>query len=45
MVASIVLLLVLFAKKDQHPINMYLLAAWTMVEAYTIGVVCAVSWL
>ena len=27
--------------RDKYPANMYLLAAWTFVEAYTIGVVCA----
>lgn len=35
------LLFALMVKKDEHPTNMYLLAAFTAVEAYTIGVVCA----
>lgn len=27
--------------RDKYPLNMYLLCAWTFVEAYTVGVVCA----
>lgn len=27
--------------RDKYPLNMYLLGAWTFVEAYTVGVVCA----
>ena len=27
--------------REKYPLNMYLLAFWTFVEAYTIGVVCA----
>jgi FtsH-binding integral membrane protein len=35
------LLFALMCYKDKHPINMYLLAAFTLCEAYTVGVVCA----
>lgn len=38
---SIGLLFALMMKKNEHPTNMYLLTAFTLVEAYTIGVVCA----
>ena len=41
MVMTFVLLFALFAKKDQHPLNLQLLGAWTLCQAYTIGVVCA----
>jgi len=41
MIMSFGLLFALMAKKDEHPTNMYLLTAFTAVEAYTIGVVCA----
>lgn len=27
--------------RNKYPLNMYLLGAWTFVEAYTVGVVCA----
>jgi len=39
--ASFGMLLALMAYKDQHPTNAKLLFAWTLVEAYTIGVICA----
>jgi FtsH-binding integral membrane protein len=35
------LLFALMCYKDKHPINMYLLGAFTLCEAYTVGVVCA----
>jgi len=35
-------LLALHCYKDRHPINMYLLAAFTLCESYTIGVICAI---
>jgi len=35
------LLFALMCYKDKHPTNMYLLSAFTLCEAYTIGVVCA----
>ncbi|CAM9321994.1 unnamed protein product [Ectocarpus sp. 12 AP-2014] len=38
---SIGLLLCLLCYRDKYPLNMYLLGAWTFVEAYTVGVVCA----
>ncbi|CAM9897578.1 unnamed protein product [Pylaiella littoralis] len=38
---SIGLLLCLMCYRDKYPLNMYLLGAWTFVEAYTVGVVCA----
>ena len=41
MVMSFVLIFALMVKKDEHPTNMYLLTAFTLVEAYTIGVICA----
>jgi len=40
-IGSFVLLFALFAKKDEHPLNLQLLGAWTLCQAYTIGVVCA----
>ncbi|KAJ1461380.1 inhibitor of apoptosis-promoting Bax1-domain-containing protein [Pelagophyceae sp. CCMP2097] len=39
--ASIGILFALMAYKDRHPLNAKLLFAWTLVEAYTVGVVCA----
>jgi FtsH-binding integral membrane protein len=41
MVMSIGLIVGLMVKKDEHPTNMYLLTAFTFVESYTIGVICA----
>eukprot|EP00903_Cladosiphon_okamuranus_P011031 g10418.t1 len=38
---SVGLLLCLLCYRDKYPLNMYLLVAWTFVEAYTVGVVCA----
>jgi len=35
------ILFALMCYKDKHPTNMYLLSAFTVCEAYTIGVVCA----
>ena len=37
-----ILLFALFSFKNQHPTNMYLLTAFTVCEAYTVGVICAV---
>ena len=37
-----VLLFALMCYKNQHPTNMYLLAAFTVCEAYAVGVVCAI---
>eukprot|EP00579_Thalassiosira_antarctica_P000159 CAMPEP_0201866240 /NCGR_PEP_ID=MMETSP0902-20130614/887_1 /ASSEMBLY_ACC=CAM_ASM_000551 /TAXON_ID=420261 /ORGANISM="Thalassiosira antarctica, Strain CCMP982" /LENGTH=287 /DNA_ID=CAMNT_0048391163 /DNA_START=37 /DNA_END=900 /DNA_ORIENTATION=- len=39
MVASIVLIVALMCKKDKHPQNMYLLSAFTVVEAFLVGTV------
>ena len=39
--ASLGMLVALMAYKDQHPLNAKLLFAWTLVEAYTIGVIVA----
>jgi hypothetical protein len=36
------ILVALMCYKDKHPVNMYLLAAFTICEAYTVGVICAV---
>nr|XP_002130837.1 protein lifeguard 4-like [Ciona intestinalis] len=38
-VASLGVLIALHVKKHEHPINMYLLAAFTLIESYTIGTV------
>ncbi|CAM9540783.1 unnamed protein product [Discosporangium mesarthrocarpum] len=38
---SIGLLIALMCYRQSYPLNTYLLGAWTLVEAYTIGVVCA----
>tara|TARA_B110001452_G_C14984991_1_gene344345 strand:+ start:105 stop:632 length:528 start_codon:yes stop_codon:yes gene_type:complete len=35
------ILFALMCYKDKHPVNMYLLSAFTLCEAYTMGVVCA----
>ena len=35
-------LFALFCYKDKHPVNLYLLSLFTVCEAYTVGVVCAV---
>ena len=40
-VLSIVMLVALLCYKDKYPTNLILLAAWTTVEAYTVGVVTA----
>ncbi|XP_076807281.1 protein lifeguard 4-like isoform X2 [Clavelina lepadiformis] len=37
--ASFGLIIALHVKKDKHPTNMYLLAAFTLVESYTVGTV------
>jgi len=42
MFSPIVFLFALMCHKDKHPTNLYLLAGFTICEAYTIGVVCAV---
>merc|ERR1712196_178476 len=34
-------LFALMAFKNQHPLNAQLLFVWTLMEAYTVGVVCA----
>ena len=36
------LLFALSCYKNQHPTNMYLLTAFTVCEAYTVGVICAI---
>jgi len=36
------LLFALMCHKDNHPCNMYLLGAFTLCEAYTVGVICAI---
>ncbi len=36
------ILLALHCYKDSHPTNMYLLGAFTLAEAYTLGVICAI---
>ena len=41
MFASVGVLVALMLYKDRHPLNAQLLLAWTVIEAYTIGVVCA----
>ena len=41
LISSMVLLVTLMFTKDQYPLNMYLLAAFTFVMAIDIGVVCA----
>lgn len=38
-IATFVLLLALMVKRHDHPTNLYLLLAFTLVEAYTVGVV------
>jgi len=38
---SLGLLFALFAYKERHPLNMQLLCAWTLMQAYSVGVVCA----
>tara|TARA_B100000795_G_scaffold269044_1_gene257342 strand:+ start:31 stop:642 length:612 start_codon:yes stop_codon:yes gene_type:complete len=35
-------LFALFCYKNKHPVNMYLLTLFTVCEAYTVGVICAV---
>jgi hypothetical protein len=41
MFGSLGVLFALMAYKDQHPLNAQLLFVWTVMEAYTVGVVCA----
>jgi len=40
--APIGLIFALHCYKDRHPVNMYLLGAFTLCEGYTVGVICAV---
>eukprot|EP01084_Bolivina_argentea_P308925 534288_1 len=40
-ISSIVMLLVMMFFRRQHPINLLLLSFWTLIEAFTIGVVAA----
>merc|ERR1712070_583375 len=35
------LIFALMCYKDKHPMNMYLLGAFTLCEGYTVGVICA----
>jgi FtsH-binding integral membrane protein len=41
MFGSLGVFLALMAFKNQHPLNAQLLFVWTLMEAYTVGVVCA----
>merc|ERR1712159_832622 len=41
MFGSFGVLFALMAFKSQHPLNAQLLFVWTLMEAYTVGVVCA----
>ncbi|XP_062522860.1 protein lifeguard 4-like [Corticium candelabrum] len=38
-IATFILLIALMVKRHEHPTNIYLLLAFTLVEAYTVGVV------
>lgn len=39
MILSLVLVFALMVKRREHPTNIYLLAAFTLVESYTVGTV------
>lgn len=39
LIASLGLIVALHVKRTEFPINMYLLAAFTLVESYTVGTV------
>lgn len=41
MFSSFGLLAALFCYKAIHPLNLFLLTAWTFVEAYTVAIICA----
>lgn len=41
LVLSLVTLVALICLRHKHPANLILLGVWTLVEAYTLGVVCA----
>ena len=41
MFGSFGVLIALMMFKNQHPLNAQLLFVWTLMEAYTVGVVCA----
>ena len=41
MLGSFGVLIALMMFKNQHPLNAHLLFVWTLMEAYTVGVVCA----
>ena len=41
MFGSLGVFIALMAFKNQHPLNAQLLFVWTLMEAYTVGVVCA----
>uniref|UniRef100_H2ZLQ0 Transmembrane BAX inhibitor motif-containing protein 4 n=1 Tax=Ciona savignyi TaxID=51511 RepID=H2ZLQ0_CIOSA len=38
-IASLGVLVALHVKKHHHPVNMYLLAAFTLIESYTVGTI------
>lgn len=42
LIATIGFLFGLMATKDQHPMNLYMLAGFTAAESYMVGTVCAV---
>jgi FtsH-binding integral membrane protein len=35
-------IIALFFKSKEHPTNMYLLGAFTLIESYTVGLICAI---
>ena len=39
MVASLALIMALHMKKNEYPVNMYLLASFTLVESYAVATV------
>eukprot|EP00484_Ammonia_sp_Unknown_P021159 CAMPEP_0197037092 /NCGR_PEP_ID=MMETSP1384-20130603/14392_1 /TAXON_ID=29189 /ORGANISM="Ammonia sp." /LENGTH=253 /DNA_ID=CAMNT_0042467351 /DNA_START=15 /DNA_END=776 /DNA_ORIENTATION=+ len=39
-IMSFVMLIVLFCVRDKYPINLVCLIIWTIIEAYTVGVIC-----
>ena len=41
MILPLFFICALMAFKDKHPMNMYLLGAFTCCEGYTVGVICA----
>ena len=41
-IMSFIMLIILFCVRNKRPINLICLIIWTLIEAYTIGVICGI---